>query len=521
MNDFRIATFDIETDPFLHGRVPMPFSCGFFDGETYVDFWGDDCIAECMEYIDSRAENFRIFVHNGGGFDFWYLEDFISNPVFFINKRIVKCGLMDRHELRDSYKMIPVALGKFGEKLEIDYAKLERKVRHKHRKEILRYLEWDCRSLYNLVTKFIEQHGDHLTIGSAALKSLRAYHPNKLSSPYFDAAFRPYFMGGRVECFRAGEISGDLKLYDVNSLYPFVMRKYPHPLGVQYKVRFQLPKPDGSVYFARIRGHSKGALPVRTKTGLIFPHGDGEFFACSHEIEAAKELGLLKVREVLECRVFNTTQIFDKYVTRFEQDKIAAEEAGDKGGREFAKLFLNNGYGKWGQDPAKYRDYKLFENLEDLLKEGYTCSGNFGDRYIGERPTEIKPWSYKNVAIAASITSAARAVLLRAIAASTTPLYCDTDSLICEKLDSELHPTKFGAWKHEASGDRVYIGGKKLYALMQGDKCVKKASKGVRLDHETIARVALGESVEVTLDAPVLRAAQEAKFIQRKIAATA
>src|SRR5690349_16107710 len=114
-----MATLDIETDPFLYGHTPLPFAIGFFDGESYVDFWGDDCIERMMEYLDSIPPH-TIYVHNGGGFDFWYLQEHLSNPLFFIKSRIAKCGLLGKHELRDSYRMIPVPLGDY-QKDSIDY----------------------------------------------------------------------------------------------------------------------------------------------------------------------------------------------------------------------------------------------------------------------------------------------------------------------------------------------------------------------------------------------------------------
>lgn len=516
---YRVATLDIETDPFLYGRVPHPFTIGFFDGEDYVDFWGDDCIAEMIDYLDQYPEPLRIFVHNGGGFDFWYLQDWMTNPVFFINKRVAKCGFLGKHELRDSYRMIPIALKKFA-KEDIDYAKLEESVREKNKREILYYQMMDCKHLYTLVTEFIERHGDHLTIGSAALKHLKKLHPNKSVNPYFDELFRPYYMGGRNQFFKTGKVTGDFKIYDVNSLYPYTMHSTDHPGSANYKIRSKLPD-NNSVYFATIVAESKGALPIRTKTGLDFPHGEFQFNACSHEINAALELGLLKIKRVISCREFETTQRFDTYVDEFSKRKIEAEQAGDKAGREFSKLFLNSSYGKFGQDPSKYRDCEIVDSLEDAEEGGYTLTRTFGDRFIAEKPVEIKPWSFNNVSIAASITSSARAVLLRGIHNAQTPVYVDTDSIICESLDAELHATKLGAWKNEGECDTVYIAGKKLYVAYKDGEVVKKASKGVQLDAETIRYVAeTGETVPVPIDAPVLRLASDAKFIRRNIRST-
>ena len=68
----RIAVIDFETDPFLYDRVPEPFSAGFYDGETYIDFWGDDCADQLICYLESRKDNLIIYAHNGGKFDFYY-----------------------------------------------------------------------------------------------------------------------------------------------------------------------------------------------------------------------------------------------------------------------------------------------------------------------------------------------------------------------------------------------------------------------------------------------------------------
>jgi hypothetical protein len=520
-----IATLDIETDPFLYNRTPCPFAIGFYDGSDYVDFWGDDCVIRMMQYLADR-EPLTIYVHNGGGFDFWYMQDFITNPLFFIHSRIAKCGLMDKHELRDSYKMIPVPLGDY-QKDEIDYATFEYPEREKkHNKEkILRYLYGDCVYLFNLVTDFIERHGQHLTMPSAAMSALNKIHPQKHESKYYDALFRPYYYGGRNQCFESGEIKIPFKIYDVNSMYPYVMKSYSHPLGCEYRITRKLN--EDKVSFVKLRANSRGALPVATKDGLKFPVGVNDFVACSHEIIMAQKLGMLDIIKIYEMREFQQTQSFDKFVDKYSAMKIEAEQNGDKGGRLFAKLFLNTGYGKFGQNPEKFKDCMLFNSMDELKEAGYRCEFIYGSKLIGSRPSEIKPWSYNNVAIAASITSAARAELLNGIAHSVRPLYCDTDSIICESLDADLDASRLGAWKCEGEGDTIYIAGKKMYAcykdgepLLVGKK-EKKASKGVNMSASTIRAVAMGESVQMPIDPPVLKFFQDAKFISRNIRATA
>ncbi len=538
----RIATLDLETDPFLHGRVPAPFAAGFYDGRDYVQTWGDRCIREMLQKIRDYKKPLVIFAHNGGKFDFWYLSDAIGEPVLFIDSRLVKANLF-HHEIRDSYKIIPVPLGSIG-KVDIDYRKMERKVREKHKDEISHYLKVDCVDLYDAVSKFIMQFGDVLTIGGAALKELKKEYKIPGITPFEDSIYRQYFHGGRCEIFEVGELSSSkgFKLYDVNSLYPFCMATFQHPVGAADFVCSDLP--DTPFYLARICAHSKGALPVRTKDGLSFPHGHVESFCTSHEIRMAQELGLIKITQVIECHAWNETTTFERFVTKFDKAKIAAEKAGDITGRTFNKLIENNAYGKTAQNPERFKNYRLFDSEKECLAAGMEIDGYLGGRVIGAEPTPINPRAYKNVAIAASVTGAGRSVFMHAWAAADRTVAGDTDSNWCERLPLELDAHKLGAWKLEAEADKLYVAAKKFYAAWRAeydnpdhpertkDKWIegfytikkgkrvplKSASKGVQMKPEDIARVARGEVLTMPLEAPSLRVGREAKFIARRIA---
>lgn len=514
---FKIAVCDLETDPFKYGRVPLPFAAAFYDGEIYIDFWGDNCVAQLMEWLSQQKTKYRIYAHNGGKFDFWYFQPWITNPLFFIKTRLVKAGLMEHHELRDSFSIIPVKLADY-QKDSIDYANFEINKRERHKRAILRYLQSDCIYLFELVTRFIEQFGDKLTIASTAMSELKKLHEQKSCAPSHDAAFRPYYFGGRVECFETGECRGDFKFYDVNSMYPFVMRTMNHPLGDDYCYMRHLP--DSGFYFADITAYSNGALPIRAKDGLKFPRGEFRFFACSHEITTALQFNLIKIKKVHHCFKARQLQRFDSFIDKYAQMKINAELAGDKAMRLFAKLLMNSAYGKFAQDPTQFKDTFIYETLDSLKEDGAQYIGNFDVRFLGEKPALIRAYSFLDVAIAASITSAARSLLLQGICRADRVIYCDTDSVVAEGLDLPLHDTELGAWKTEARADKVYIAGKKLYSAFLNGKPVKKASKGVNLSYEEVQRIALGETVESPIDAPSLRLGQDAKFIARTIART-
>jgi hypothetical protein len=526
----RIAVIDMETDPFKYGRLPLPFACGFYDGADYVQTWGDSCVTEMLDFLKRYQKPLVIFAHNGGKFDFWYLSHAISEPVLFIESRLVRANLY-HHEIRDSYKIIPVPLAAIN-KDDIDYRKMERGRREKHREEIGKYLKSDCVYLYDAVARFIMEFGDCLTIGAAALKELRKDYKIEHITEAQDAVYREFFHGGRCECFETGELRGKKrwKLYDVNSMYPYAMAEYMHPIGAADYSCSDIP--DAPFYLAHICARSKGALPLRTKTGLTFPHGHFEFKVTSHELRMALKLGLVEITQVIECHAWDNVRSFKKFVYRFDKAKIAAEERGDKTGRTFNKLIENNGYGKLTTDPRRFKEFKLFDSVAECEAAGFSVDGEIGERIIGAVPAEVKARQFYNVAAGASVTGAGRSILMHAAACAERAVYCDTDSLWCQELPLVLDQKKLGAWKLETECDSLFIAGKKLYAAHKdvGKWCdgfykgkkkrepLKCASKGVRMAPEDIARVARGEIVHVPLDAPSLRVGREAKFIARDIA---
>jgi hypothetical protein len=114
-------------------------------------------------------------------------------------------------------------------------------------------------------------------------------------------------------------------------------------------------------------------------------------------------------------------------------------------------------------------------------------------------------------------------MLIRALATAKRPIYCDTDSIICEGLgpDTDYDEYKLGAWKTEKMGDKFALAGRKLYALFDGNECVKMACKGVRLTATEIETVARGGKVTWKKDAPTFSLARGTRFIHRDIEMTA
>jgi hypothetical protein len=144
-----------------------------------------------------------------------------------------------------------------------------------------------------------------------------------------------------------------------------------------------------------------------------------------------------------------------------------------------------------------------------------------GERYwIWQKPAPR--FTYNNVGVAASVTGAARAVLMEGIHNASAPIYCDTDSIICEDLTGvPLHKTDLGAWDLEDEFSRVIVNGKKLYSVTRLDGTVKVKSKGTSdLTWQQMEAMLQGASFPMRNRAPTLDRYGEQYYIERIIRAT-
>lgn len=512
-----IYTLDIETDPFKHGRFPVPFVVGFFDGKEFRSFWGSDCIEKSVEYIKRQPPGI-IYAHNGGRFDFFYYIEHMAGDMRIINSRIVEASLY-QHIVRDSFAIMPFPL-KAYKKDDIDYTWLERGVRRQHRKEIIEYLYGDCFYLWELCIAFREMFGDRLTIGSTSMAELKKIHKFQPMSNFYDEKIRQkFFYGGRVQCFKKGVINQNIKIYDVNSMYPFVMRDYDHPLGLPSSSSKYV---TDKTCFVIAEGKNYGAFPTKVKNGISFERTNGIFSVSIHEWNVALELDLFRPTRIINCVNFDRRGKFDTFVNHFYEARRKAKIDKDETKILFYKFVLNSAYGKFAQNPKNYFDFTMLSADNPNVGADWTPSFINGKYIIWKRPAEASLFSRHNVATASSITGAARSILLRAIATSKNPLYCDTDSLICEDIgpETKIDDTELGAWKFEKAGTWAAIAGKKMYAIYSGAECVKMATKGVKLKPDEITRVARGEKIVAQNIAPTFKWDGSHSFIHREVKLT-
>jgi len=521
----RIAVIDFETDPFKYGRIPKPFAWGFYDGEKYVDHWESDtadngrCVNALVDFIidyGNDVGDMLIYAHNGGKFDFLFMLPYLSGDIKIVNGRILQANL-EKHLLRDSYAIMPIKLAKLGDKLDIEYEKMEADVREDNKDEILVYLKADCVELHKAVMAFVDEFGDSLTIGGTAMRALKTFHKFETANQSFDSIFRNYYYGGRCQCFETGIIETNIKGYDINSSYPDVMKNCKHPVSSDFEFTSSVT-PETS--FVCWEGENNNAVPVREKNGLNFNAPDGRFWSTIHEFNVALEFDLIRPRKIVHAVEFGKVMPFEQFIDHFFAARRIAKIDGNKFLDLFYKLILNSAYGKFAQNCENFKD-SIILPYGEVPGDPYELEFTHGEYAIWSKPSGTK--TYYNVATAASITGGARASLLRGISMADRPLYCDTDSVYCEgmrdglKIDSAL----LGAWDLEFEGDRIAIAGKKLYAVEKDGVCIKTASKGVKLSGAQIFEIAQGATIEYASPVPAFKLDGNHQFINRRIRRTA
>jgi len=522
---------DCETDPFKVGRISQPFIWGAYDihDHRYETFGS---AALFVAFISERQ--CTVYFHNGGKFDAHYLRPYFDSdqPIRIINGRIASFRI-GRAEFRDSFNLIPVALARYS-KEEIDYGIMENDKRDipENRARIERYLKSDCVSLGSLLSAYFAKFGRGLTQAGAAM-NYWAKHYNKGKKPKQSAAqferYRPYYYGGRVECFTSGYGERPFKVVDKNSAYPHAMLS-EHPISTEAMRLSSLPKKEHEVTrcLISLKAVSRGAFPFRLESGeLIFPR-DSEprvYHITGWELQAAREMNALSGVEILQVHYFREVVDFKNYINHFYLERRAAKVAGDKAGDIFAKLFMNSCYGKFASNPENYHEYMLSSpaKMADHCAEGYADYHDWGDgRRLLWRRLPVERQTYYNVATAASITGYVRAQLFKDLCAVRDPLYCDTDSIAARDVGDLYMGPELGQWKLEAECDAYGIAGKKLYVFRCQDGTYKTACKGVQLNAEEIIRIAKGEEIDYRPMVPTYSITRPVpRFINRKVRVTA
>lgn len=425
-----------------------------FDGHFIVDWLlrtGKRCV-DLEPQRSLRVGEFRTTISDMGQ---WY-------------KIVWNAGRGRTVEFRDSYKVLPVSVKQLGElsggvtKGDIDYDKV-RPVGYSPTEAELDYQRRDVM----IVSNALHIVGvSKLTISSLAFndwKDTLTFTKRDGSkfkdggiwrnifprlSEHDDAAIRSAYRGGftAVAVGKSGYKSEAGRVYDVNSMYPSILRDEPLPCGKPLPYYDGLP--DDGYWVAR------ATVSFRLKTGGIpciqlkntpgyrgsehLTHGESVTLSFTNiDYRLFLEMYDFDIEVLQWCYTFDTcSHVFDTYIEKW--GRIKETSTGVK--RQLAKLHLNSLYGKFGNAPSLGSRTPVIDDAGDV-------------HYVPGPSTEDEP---NYVPLAVFVTSIARDRVIRAaLACGDRFLYADTDSLHVEGdypvEGLDVDDNRLGAWAHEAS----------------------------------------------------------------------
>lgn len=415
---------------------------GHYDSTgAYFEF---KSLKKYFEFLKTSQNDATIFAHFGGKFDFLFL---LKEALRFEGVKIVdlvprgssilyftlEFTTGTKYTFRDSSALLPFSLKSITENFGVETMKQDwdHSKTKGYTKELGEYLYADCRGLHESLTKFyswplIQKAGPASTLASQAMRVMRTYLEQDIHGLGKSASdfCRQAYLGGRTEIFRPLCTKGPLYEYDVNSLYPFVMRDNYFPVGTGHFV-YRLEKKMLGIYEAVVTAPKNCHIPclgILNENKFIFPVGTFHGFWTSTELEYAISQGYrIKIKRGYvfpEKQKLFKNFVDDLYEIRLTSPKNSVSDI-------IAKLLLNSSYGRFGMDLEKEN---ISFNLEEGSKEYQLIK--IGGKNVQLYKEAVTLKSFSHVAIAAFVTSYARVHMHRLFGTLGESIYySDTDSI--------------------------------------------------------------------------------------------
>ena len=282
--------------------------------------------------------------------------------------------------------------------------------------------------------------------------------------------FREAYRGGRsqVNPLFQNKILKDVKRYDINSMYPYIMHDMELPYGYPIKITepntFKFEIYHIQTAFMLKSGHlpsllKKGHLYAGDDTYYIDTDGIEDIWITNIDLELLYRNYDILFIKYLELYGFQTSKLlFYDYI-----DKWYAQKSVDKGAKKAVdKFMLNCLYGKYGSKHKGYHKIPILDEISGVYK------------LIKSEEESMKHY-YLPIAIA--VTSYAHLLIDNAIHSTglSNFVYCDTDSVhtLGSLPDNMVHPTQLGKFKLEGIEEKSKYVRQKCY--------IYKDEKGINI----------------------------------------
>ena len=533
----KIITFDIET--LLINNSHKPYLYSMYDGCKSYSWFTDSPEQLFDRLLSKKYKNYIVYAHNLSRFDVVFIFKYLSTLKFkgfkikllIKEQNIISISIINRNKnisitIRDSYLILPSSLSKLSKQFKVIQQKLIEPVligigaklnpqysmnNFLHytkeieqiedfdiwRDKIQKYCEADCISLYQVLIKFrdliINKFNidilKYSTVPSLAFGIYRMHYLNDDTIPLttgrvFDF-IKQSFTGGRTDMYRPNALNKDIYVYDINSLYPYVMSEFKYPIGQISQFEGDPTILDNKYWIGDVDVSTKQDMfipPIQLhhnisgKSGgirTISPNGSFNTKLNSVEYESYKDFYNFKINSGY---LFETDYVFTDYVN----DLYAIRKSYPKSDplNYISKLLMNSLYGRFAMKNIKnnysFLDksefFKLLENdqieIENYIDLNDSLFVNFVDN------SQLDNDSKSSISIASAVTAYARTVMYNVIKDNLQNIYySDTDSLYLDReLPKELVDSKeLGRFKLEyIFKDSVYLG-PKIYAGITSD----------------------------------------------------
>lgn len=505
-----------------------------------------ELIKEFIDVIMDVSKDKMVYFHNFVKFDMYFILEVLTKDYSHIDidlmsrdKIIYSITLENRVSgaktlIKDTFLMLSMSLLK----LSIFY-NIKKKEDFNHdnvykdydnddfRCKIIKYCISDSECLRNIFLKFRDEIYDlfgvdclhSLTMSSLSLKIYRTrYYDSKMNKICIpneskDRFVRSGYYGGVVELYKPHLING--WHYDVNALYPSVMKDNYYPTGEGVYIDKHLLKDiciDNFFGFLEVEVTSTNSyMPFLVKQdpikGLVSPIGTWVGVYFSEEISYAMKFGYKF--KILKALKYDKAILFHDFVSDMYKYRLKYGKNSSLG--ISVKLLMNSLYGRFGMklestktELVSYEKYKSLLCIYDIHQPveinnryfiNYKNTPNLvkvRDCYLDRVITKKEFDDYKNAAInnsvsvnssvciAAAVTAYARILMYKyKIECKGEIYYTDTDSIFSSvEISKEyVSDSDLGKLKLEGLVEEAYFVAPKSYMVKYLDKTVMK-SKG-------------------------------------------
>lgn len=275
--------------------------------------------------------------------------------------------------------------------------------------------------------------------------------------PYeIDKAMRKAYRGGitYLNPKYAGKIITSGKVYDENSIYPYIMRNYKLPYGTPLAFEGKYIENEGYPLYIQILSCQfklkGGCMPnIQIKRSMYYKENEyledsGEeapvLYLTNYDLEIFFDSYYVYNIEYKGGWCFKSEILFEDYINKWYAIKTESKKTKNFGMYTLSKLMQNALYGRFGLNPEYKNKYPVYDKIEDKVIYELT-------------DLRIREGIYLPLAI--FVTSIGRFKLVKAVNKIYDKfVYCDTDSihLHCDKgyrPPINVDDYELGAWKNE------------------------------------------------------------------------